>query len=58
MRVAGRLAAQCLDMITDYIKPGSQQIRLIRFAMSILKIMVDTQLLCAIEVLKNLYVHL
>ena len=22
MRVAGKLAAQCLDMITDYIKPG------------------------------------
>ena len=22
MRVAGKLAAQCLDMITDHIKPG------------------------------------
>ena len=22
MRIAGKLAAQCLDMITDHIKPG------------------------------------
>ena len=34
MRVAGRLAADVLDMIGDYVKPGSQRENWIAFAMN------------------------
>ena len=58
MRVAGKLASKTLDMLTDYIKPGYQQIRLINQVMNLLKIMAAILLHYFIEVLKNHSAHL
>ena len=52
MRIAGKLASQTLDMLTENIKSGISTATLINLDMNLFVIMVDILLLCFIEVLK------
>ena len=58
MRVAGKLASQTLDMLTDFVKPGISTDKIDQLGYEFIKIMVDILLHFIIEVLKNLYAHL
>ena len=58
MRVAGKLAAKTLDMLTDNIKEGISTNYVDNLGMSLFVITEDTRLHYTIVVLKNLYAHL
>ena len=58
MRIAGKLASQTLDMLTNEVKEGVSTDKLISLDMNSLEIMVVIQLHYTTEVLKNLYAHL
>ena len=58
MRIAGYLASQTLDMLTNFIKPGISTDEIDKVSYEFIKIMVDTRRLYFIEVFKNHYAHL
>jgi methionine aminopeptidase len=58
MRVAGKLASQTLDMLTDNIKEGVSTDILINWVMNLSEIMEGTLLHSIIEGLQNLCAHL
>ena len=58
MRIAGKLAARTLDMLTDNIKEGVSTDYIDKLGYEFIEIMVDTQPHFTIGVLQNLYVHL
>ena len=59
MRIAGKLAAQTLDMLTENIKEGISTAHIDKLGYEFIReIMVDTLPHFTIVVLLNLYVHL
>ena len=58
MRIAGKLASETLDMITDYIKPGISTEKIDDLCFEFIKDHGGYSAPLFIEVIGNLFVHL